>query len=85
MIHCFFFCWVIVNFIHFIYIYTLYIMSKYFEEEQLNKYLNNQDKPNKVDKDGKMSKLDYIIFKIEQIERIVKRLDKQKSIKYNSD
>ena len=70
-------------------------MSKYFEEEQLNKYLNNQDKPNKVDKDGKMSKLDYIIFKIEQIERIVKRLDKQSNlcnerkhkdlIKYNSD
>jgi len=64
-------------------------MSKYFEEEQLNKYLINQDKPNKVDKDGKMSKLDYIIFKIEQIERIVKRLDNERKhkdlIKYNSD
>ena len=61
-------------------------MSKYFEEEQLNKYLNKEDKPNK---DGKMSKLDIILFKIEQIERIVKRLDNERKhkdlIKYNSD
>ena len=57
-------------------------MSKYFEEEQLNKYLNKN-------KDEKMSKLDIILFKIEQIERIVKRLDNERKhkdlIKYNSD
>ena len=48
-------------------------MSKYFEAEQLEEYLKKQDKPNikYLDKDGKMSKLDYIIFKIEKMEKLI--------------
>ena len=50
-------------------------MSKYVEEEQLTKYLNNQNKPNikYLDKEGKMSKLDYIIYKLELIEKLLKK------------
>ena len=52
-------------------------MSKYFEEEQLTKYFKEKEKD--IKKETKMSKLDYIIFKIEQLEKLLK------SIKYNSN
>ena len=53
-------------------------MSKYFEEEQLKKYFINQEKPDfkYLNEEGRMSKIDYIIWKLEKIENLLKSLVK---------